>query len=227
MKTGLRTGQTGYMTEAARAARKAADDSSAPTMHDERTLLEVDALQAGYGRPAMEPVSLRVRAGETIGIRGPNGCGKSTLLNALAGSARIFAGRVVRRPGLRVAHQHQNPLPLENVPLSGDELLALTRASSRGVPGWIAPLLPRRLDRLSGGQLQFLQVWACLRAPVDLVLLDEPTNNVDRAGIECMLAEIQRLRGRVAMVLTSHEPRFLESVCDRILDMRALDAAAA
>ncbi|MCC7549607.1 MAG: hypothetical protein IT532_17800, partial [Burkholderiales bacterium] len=47
MKTGLRTGQTGYMTEAARAARKAADDSSAPTMHDERTLLEVDALQAG------------------------------------------------------------------------------------------------------------------------------------------------------------------------------------
>ncbi len=194
---------------------------------DDRIILEVHGLQAGYSRAVMEPVSLRLRAGEALGIRGPNGCGKSTLLNALASSARLFAGRVARAPGLRVAHQRQNPLPLENVPLSGKELLKLTRASPDGLPAWIAALLPRRLDRLSGGQLQFLQVWACLRAPIDLVLLDEPTNNVDSAGIECMLAEMQRLRGKVAMLVVSHEPRFLEAATDTILDMQPLTRRAA
>ena len=190
-------------------------------------LVEASAVQAGYSGPVMAPVSLRVHAGEVIGIRGPNGCGKSTLLKALGGSATVFSGRVCRRPGVRVALQHQNPLPLENVPLSGRELLRLTRASPDGLPGWIAPLLERRLDRLSGGQLQFLQVWACLRAPIDVALLDEPTNNVDQAGIESLLVEIRRLRGKVAMLVISHEARFLDAACDRILDMRALPGPAA
>ena len=190
-------------------------------------LLEASAVQAGYSGPVMAPVSLRVQAGEVIGIRGPNGCGKSTLLKAFAGSATLFSGRIRRRQGLRVAHQHQNPLPLENVPLSGRELLRLTGAPAERLPGWIAPLLGRRLDRLSGGQRQFLQVWACLRAPIDLVLLDEPTNNVDRDGIESLLAEIDRLRGKVAMLVISHEARFLEAACDRILDMRPLDRSPA
>jgi len=193
---------------------------------DNHTLLETIDLQAGYSAPVMNPVSLRIRAGEVIGVRGPNGCGKSTLLSALAGRGTVFAGSVRRRPGVRVAHQHQNPLPLEDVPLSAGELLRLTGASTEGLPGWIAPLLPRRLDRLSGGQLQFLQVWACLRAPIDLVLLDEPTNNVDQAGTECLLAEIKRLRGKVAMLVVSHEPRFIESSSDRILDMQPIGERA-
>lgn len=190
-------------------------------------LLDAHDLQAGYSRPVMQPVSLQLRAGEIVGIRGPNGSGKSTLLKAIAGSATVFAGRIVRRPGLRVAHQHQNPLPLENVPLSARELLQLTHASAEGLPPWIAPLLSRRLDRLSGGQLQFLQVWACLRAPIDLVLLDEPTNNVDRGGIDFLLETIRALKGTLAVVLVSHEPRFLEAVSDRILDVQAFADEAA
>jgi len=196
-------------------------------MTDNDILLEASEVQAGYSGPVMAPVSLRVHAGEAIGIRGPNGCGKSTLLKALGSSATVFSGRVRRRPGLRVAHQHQNPLPLENVPLSGRELLRLTRASPEGLPGWISPLLGRRLDRLSGGQLQFLQVWACLRAPIDVALLDEPTNNVDQAGIDSLLAEIRRLRGKVAMLVISHEARFLDAACDRILEMQPLERPAA
>jgi len=196
-------------------------------MSDDDIILEARGVQAGYRMPVMNPVSLRVRAGEVIGVRGPNGCGKSTLLKVLAGSATLFAGTVNRRPGVRVAHQHQNPLPLENVPLSGHELLRLTGADAKGLPDWIAPLLPRRLDQLSGGQLQFLQVWACLRAPIDLVLLDEPTNNVDHAGVECLIAEIGRLRGKVAMLVVSHERRFIDGTCDRVLDMAPIAERAA
>ena len=105
------------------------------------------------------PVSFPVCLGDVVGIRGPNGSGKSTLLNATAGSAGIFSGRVDKRPGLRVSHQQQSALPLDDVPFVGTGVAALTGASGASL------CLPdcrisSGLDRLSGGQLQFLHVWA-------------------------------------------------------------------
>jgi ATPase subunit of ABC transporter with duplicated ATPase domains len=186
------------------------------------TILSVEDLVAGYRRPVVGPVSFHVSAGESVGVRGPNGAGKSTLLKAIGGTARIFSGRVVRhRPGLRVAHQQQNPLPLEDIPLSGRELLRLTAATVAGLPDWILPLVDRRLDRLSGGQLQFLQVWACLTAPVDLVLLDEPTNNLDIKGTAHMIDALAHMRNGPALVTISHDPEFLEAVCTRVVEIGA------
>lgn len=186
---------------------------------DEDALLEVEELSAGYTRPVVGPISLTVRRGEIISVRGPNGSGKSTLLNALAGGARIFSGTVRRRPGVRVSHQQQAALPLDNVPLSGRELLALTGADAQGLPDWIAPLVGRRLDRLSGGQLQFMQVWACLKAPVDLVLLDEPTNNVDPQGVLHLQAQMLRMKSTHAMLVISHDRTFLDGISTRTLDL--------
>ncbi|HTP02474.1 MAG TPA: ATP-binding cassette domain-containing protein [Anaerolineales bacterium] len=188
-------------------------------MDDGPVVLEVEGLSAGYARPVVGPVSFFVRLGEIIGIRGPNGAGKSTLLNAIAGGARIFSGRVNKRPGLRVSHQQQSALPLDDVPLSGHELLGLTGATDQSLPPWIKPFVKRRLDRLSGGQLQFLQVWACLTAPVDLILLDEPTNNVDPPGVEYMGEELMRMRGSHAAIVISHDQRFLDRVCTRSLEL--------
>ncbi|HEX6828464.1 MAG TPA: ATP-binding cassette domain-containing protein [Burkholderiales bacterium] len=182
-------------------------------------MLDVEGLCAGYAHPVVGPVDLSVGAGDVVGIRGPNGSGKSTLLNAIAGGARIFSGRVSKRPGLRVSHLQQSALPLDNVPLSGQELLSLTGASGESLPAWIRPLVRRRLDRLSGGQLQYLQVWACLKAPVDLILLDEPTNNVDFHGVEHMAEELTGMRVSRAIVVVSHDQRFLERVSTRVLDL--------
>jgi ATPase subunit of ABC transporter with duplicated ATPase domains len=188
-------------------------------MDDSSCYLEVEGLSAGYTRPVVGPVSFSVRLGEVLGIRGPNGAGKSTLLNAIAGSARIFSGRVVKRPALRVSHQQQSALQLDSVPLSGEELLGLTGATGESLPAWIKPHVKHRLDRLSGGQLQFLHVWACLKAPVDLILLDEPTNNVDPPGVEHMAEELSRMRASHAVMVISHEQRFLERVCTRVIDL--------
>jgi zinc transport system ATP-binding protein len=179
----------------------------------------VSALTAGYARPVVGPISLEVHAHQIVGLRGPNGSGKSTLLRAIGGAAKIFSGSVERQAGLRVAHQHQNPLPLEDVPLSGRDLLRLTRAATQGLPHWIVPLLDQRLDQLSGGQLQLLQVWACLRAPVDLVMLDEPTNNVDRSGVEFLERALLERADRPAILLISHDHRFLQAVSDDIVEL--------
>lgn len=181
--------------------------------------IELDGLEAGYDHPVVGPLSFSIARGDVVALWGPNGCGKTTAMNAIAGSARIFAGTVRKAPGLRVSHQQQNPLSLRDVPMSGRELLALTRSDAAALPIALQPLLGHRLSELSGGQLQMLQVWACLTAPVDAVLLDEPTNNVDAAGVELLQRVIAQARDRRAVVLVSHDRRFIEAVGARIVEV--------
>ena len=97
-------------------------------------LLHIEHLVAGWQQAATQPFDLMLAAGEIVGLTGPNGVGKSTLLAALAGRAKIFSGRIEQRPGLRLALQTQDVPPVDGLPLSGRELLALTGASDDGLP---------------------------------------------------------------------------------------------
>lgn len=179
-------------------------------------LLRIEALCAGYAQPVFGPLSLTLARGEIVGLAGPNGAGKSTLLAALCGGARVFSGRIVRAPGLRLSLQQQQLPAGEGIPLCGRELLALTGAGADGLPDWLRPCLAERLDRLSGGQAQFLALWACLQAPADAVLLDEPTNNLDPAGIAFLAGALRRrAQSGAGLLVVSHDERFMASVCDR------------
>jgi zinc transport system ATP-binding protein len=183
-------------------------------------LLEIDGLVAGYGQPVVGPVSFSVAPGEIVGLAGPNGAGKSTLLGAIIGSTRVFSGSIRRREGLRVAAQAQVPSRLMEMPITSVELLRITGADRHAAPPPVESLLDMRLDRLSGGQYQLLNVWACLGCGADLVLLDEPTNNMD-VRVEANLAELlvsSREEGR-AMLLVSHEHDFLEKVSTRLVEL--------
>ena len=187
-------------------------------------LLHIEGLVAGWRRPAMRALDLRLAAGEVVGLTGPNGVGKSTVLAALAGRATVFSGRIERRPGLRIALQTQDIPPVGGLPLSGRDLLGLTGASADGLPSWLSGRLDERLDRLSGGQRHYLALWAVLEAPADLVLLDEPTNNLDAAGVAHLTGHLRdRARGGAGLIVVSHDAAFVESVCDRVLVMEACD----
>ena len=187
-------------------------------------LLRAEGLVAGWQGPATRPVDLSLAAGEVVGLTGPNGVGKSTLLAAFAGRARVFAGRIEQQPGLRLALQTQDVPPVVGLPLSGRELLALTGASAAGLPPWLAERIDVRLDRLSGGQRHYLALWAILQAPADLVLLDEPTNNLDAAGVAHLTAHLrERAEAGAGVVVVSHDAAFVESVCDRIVVLGARD----
>jgi len=187
-------------------------------------LLNIEHLVAGWQQPATQPFNLTLAAGEVVGLTGPNGVGKSTLLAALAGRAKIFSGRIEQRPGLRLALQTQDVPPVDGLPLSGRELLALTGASNDGLPHWLADRLDLRLDRLSGGQRHYLALWAILQAPADLVLLDEPTNNLDAAGVAHLTAHLrERAAAGAGMIVVSHDLAFVLGVCDRVLELGAGD----
>ena len=181
-------------------------------------LIRAQSLVAGWQRPATAPLDFTLENGRILGLTGPNGVGKTTVLSALAGSARVFSGMLERRAGLRLALQTQDIPPVAGIPLSGRELLALTGASSVGLPPWLVGRLDDRLDRLSGGQRHYLALWAVLMAPADLILLDEPTNNLDAAGVGHLSSALRRLAGSgTGIVVVSHDHEFVEAACDQVI----------
>ena len=185
----------------------------------ERPLVACTGLVAGYQRPVVGPVTLRVLRGEVVGLHGPNGCGKSTLIGAITGSARRFAGTLHVEPAIRIAHHRQHSDLGGELPLTGADLLRYAGAQSPPPP--LRPLLPHRLDRLSGGQLQQLMVWCVLGSDAHLALLDEPTNHLDPESVARITELIRRPSPYRATLVVSHEADFLHAVCDRLIALPA------
>jgi len=181
------------------------------------SLLELHGARAGYAGPVTPAASFAVARGEVVGLAGPNGIGKSTLLKAVLGTATLFAGRIERAPEMRIGYLSQQPVRLPEVPLSGSELLATLGADRLTPPARLMEKLKERIDRLSGGEYQLLMLWATLAGEGDLILLDEPTNNLDASHIRTAIDEIAAARAQRATLVVSHDRGFLDAVCTRIV----------
>lgn len=182
----------------------------------------VDAV-AGYTAPVLPASTFSVARGEVVGLAGPNGIGKSTLLKAVLGTVRLFAGRIERAPQTRIGYLPQQPVRLPEVPLSGRELLAILGADHLLPPARLAEKLAMRIDRLSGGEYQLLMLWATLAGEDDVILLDEPTNNLDAGHIRTAIDEIAAARPQRATLVVSHDRAFLDAVCTRIVTLAHAD----
>lgn len=188
-------------------------------MSTQPPLLELIEARAGYTAPVIGPVSFEIRAGEVLGLQGVNGTGKTTLIKLITGEARLFGGELRRAPDLTVSHHWQRPERPPELPLTGLEMLRMSGARTSDLPPRLQALGRRCLDEMSGGQFQLLHAWACLTGPARLVLLDEPTNNLDHEGMELLLHEIGALAPDRAVVVVSHETAFLERACNRIVPL--------
>ena len=213
---------------------------------------QAEGLRRSYGHGPSEvhallDVSLEVRAGELLVLRGPSGAGKTTLLNLLGGLDRADAGHVwvggvelgganedelveLRRRELGYIFQTFALLPV----LSARENVELPMRL-RGVPS--ADRVPRtaellevvglaahaeqRPGELSGGQQQRLGIARALANEPRLLIADEPTGQLDSANAEAMMTLIASLvhnRG-VAAIVSTHDPR-MAAHADRILELR-------
>ncbi|NLW95956.1 MAG: ATP-binding cassette domain-containing protein, partial [Xanthomonadaceae bacterium] len=159
--------------------------------------------------------------GDRIGIIGPNGSGKSTLLRILLGELQPERGEVVHGTGLQVAYfdQHRSQLDeslsaLENV-AEGREYVEINGARKHAI-GYLQDFLftPERarapITRLSGGERNRLLLARLFAQPSNLLVMDEPTNDLDIETLELLEELLLEYPG--TLLLVSHDRDFLDNV---------------
>lgn len=176
-------------------------------------LLQDIALTFG-GTPLIESAELSVSPGERACLVGRNGSGKSTLLKIAAGLMEADRGKRFVQPGATVRYLAQEP-DLSAFP----NTLAFVEAGlGPGDDPYRARYLLEQLGltgeedpaQLSGGEARRAALAQVLAPQPDILLLDEPTNHLDLPAIEWLESELKSLRS--ALVLISHDRRFLESL---------------
>jgi len=185
------------------------------------------------GVPVLSGVDLLIRPGTRLGVLGPNGSGKTTLLSILAGTLAPDAGEIERAPFLKTVLFEQGREALDRgaslrraLAPEGDSLLYQGRPVH--VAAWAKRFLfrPEQLDtpvsRLSGGEQARILIARLMLQPADLLILDEPTNDLDIPTLEVLEESLLEFAG--GLVVVTHDRYLLDRVCGAIL---ALDSGGA
>ena len=193
--------------------------------------LSCQNLSKSYGvRPLFENLSFGLFEGERTGLIGPNGAGKSTLLKILAGLETADEGTLSPRRGLRVgylAQQDRFELADEGWTVR-DELTAALQGLGLedyevdmrvddGIERAGFASADQLVGKLSGGWRKRLAILAQVVREPDLLLLDEPTNHLDLDGVLWLEKFLSSLR--FAFLAVTHDRRFLERVCNRVVEL--------
>ncbi|HLK90608.1 MAG TPA: ABC-F family ATP-binding cassette domain-containing protein [Polyangia bacterium] len=198
-----------------------------------RRLIEARGLGQRYGeRTIFQGVDLFIGPGTRLGLLGPNGCGKSTLLRLLLGVETPTTGTVLRADGLKVAYFQQTRDALDP-----DRTLADTlspdgdHVTFRGARVHVRGYLERFLfdheqmntpvGRLSGGEQSRLLLAMLMLREAQVLVLDEPTNDLDLPTLAVLEEALTGFDG--AVLLVTHDRYFLDQVATTIL---AFDTAA-
>jgi ABC-2 type transport system ATP-binding protein len=195
-----------------------------------------DGIEKAYGQTvALRGVSFDVNGGEIFGLLGPNGAGKSTLIRILMDIIRADRGRVLvfGEPRRREHLDRLGYLPEErglytklavvDVMTYFGALKGLSRAEARQRSlAWLEKVeLPHvatwKVDRLSKGMSQKVQIAAILLSDPEVCVLDEPTTGLDPVNVQ-MVQDLllERRRNGRTTILSTHHMNQVEELCDRV-----------
>jgi ABC transport system ATP-binding/permease protein len=182
--------------------------------------------QAFGGRVLIDDLDTAIMRGDRVGIIGPNGAGKSTLLKILLGELKPQRGDVTLGTGLEIAYfdQHRAQLndamnALDNV-AEGREYIELN-GQRKHIIGYLQDFLfsPERarapITRLSGGERNRLLLAKLFAQPSNLLVMDEPTNDLDVETLELLEELLTEYKG--TLLLVSHDREFLDNVVSSTL----------
>ncbi len=193
-----------------------------------RLVVDAKSLTKSYGdRPIISNLSLRIMRGDRVGVVGANGSGKTTLLELLLGRREPDAGSVRLGENLTIAYVDQSRAIIDaNVtlkdaltPQGGDQVIV--RGAPRHVASYAKDFLfaPEQLRQpvsaLSGGERNRLALAIALAKPANLLVLDEPTNDLDMDTLDALEDMLASYDGTV--ILVSHDRAFLDGVATQIV----------
>lgn len=186
-----------------------------------KLVIEADKITKSYNeRVIVAPFSIRVHRGDCIGLVGPNGAGKTTLLKMLTGQLKPDSGTVKLGTNLEIATLDQkreelNPEDtLANYLTDGRGENLLVNGEQRHVTGYMKEFLfqPEQartpIKNLSGGERARLMLARILSRPTNLLILDEPTNDLDIETLDLLQEIVSGFAGTV--ILVSHDRDFLD-----------------
>lgn len=185
-------------------------------------VLEVKNLTVSYGgSPVVKNFSATVYRGDKIGIIGRNGAGKTTLLNAMLGRIAPDSGEVSEGAGVKVAYFDQLRAGLDpaSTPfdfVGGGSEYVEVNGKRRHVAGYLQSFLfdPARMTTqigsLSGGEKNRLMLAKIFSSPANLLVFDEPTNDLDIETIEILESALVSFPGTILIV--SHDRDFLNNI---------------
>ncbi|GBL02861.1 ABC transporter ATP-binding protein [Glaciecola sp. KUL10] len=169
----------------------------------------------------IKDLDLLITRGEKLALIGPNGCGKTTLIKLLLGDLQSQQGEVFKGTNLEVAYfdQHRSQLPLDkpviDVIADGKREVSF-KGGTRHVIGYLQDYLfsPERVNApvstLSGGEKNRLMLAKLMLRPSNLLILDEPTNDLDVETLELLESLLVEYEGTVLLV--SHDREFVDNV---------------
>jgi ATP-binding cassette subfamily F protein uup len=220
----------------ARGAAGTADIAFTSSQRRSRRLLVAQGLTKSLGGQLLfGDLDLTITPGTRVGLIGPNGSGKTTLLNVLAGSTAADAGTIERADGLRVVRFEQDRGGLDpdqslRRALAPEGDAVTFQGRSVHVASWAKRFLFRleQLDvpvgRLSGGEQARILIARLMREPADLLILDEPTNDLDIPTLEVLEDSLAEFEG--GLVLVTHDRFMLDRVSTTILALDGEGGAA-
>ena len=188
---------------------------------------ELDSVTKRFGdRAVIDKLSLRIMRGDRIGLIGPNGAGKSTLIRILLGTLAPDSGKVRLGTNLRVAYFDQLREQLDPEATVADTISPGSDwieigAERKHVMTYLGDFLfPAQrakspVKMLSGGERNRLLLARLFARTANLVVLDEPTNDLDIESLELLEERLQDYAG--TLLLVSHDRRFLDNVVTQTL----------
>jgi ABC transport system ATP-binding/permease protein len=213
----------------------AAEVEFAGSNRQTRKLIELKRISKSFGeRTLFKDVSIVLAPKDRLGLLGANGSGKSTLIKLLQGAMKPDTGEVVQADALKVVvfDQHREQLDL-NITLrralspTGDSLSF--QGQQIHVTGWAKKFLFRneQLDlpirELSGGERARVLIARLMLKEADVLILDEPTNDLDIPTLEVLESSIDEFAGAVVMV--THDRYLLDRMSSRILALGTREGA--